>query len=258
MCPVYTGRVRREHTRLCVAIGVRRTRIGIGRPGVTELPGLTSDPIYTADRRGGILISSGPDCMPERVLNPSCRHPMVRDGRGRRSPTGPRLHSIPNALVHIRASDRPPAVSDAGRPVALHPEYPGTYKGIGRRPRPDGSRSPRRVVSESMGRNVLSPSKEISHVMRLHTSGNCRVAGGRPVIPPSVGSVGPGESHASRCRPPRVLYCRAPAVLGTVACVPGQQIPGAVARQHLCKKRVQLATRSRRGARRPASRRCPS
>jgi len=60
--------------------------IGFGtsdRPDVTELPGLTSDPIYTADRRGGILISSGPKRMSERVLNPSSRHPTARRDRDR-------------------------------------------------------------------------------------------------------------------------------------------------------------------------------
>jgi hypothetical protein len=37
-----------------------RVRVTSDRPSVTELPGLTSDPICTADRRGGILISFGP------------------------------------------------------------------------------------------------------------------------------------------------------------------------------------------------------
>jgi len=60
--------------------------IGFGtsdRPDVTELPGLTSDPIYTADRRGGILMSSGPKRTSERVLNPSSRHPPARRDRDR-------------------------------------------------------------------------------------------------------------------------------------------------------------------------------
>ncbi|MDG5777925.1 hypothetical protein QA599_15835, partial [Haloarculaceae archaeon H-GB1-1] len=34
------------------------------RPSITELPRLTSDPIYTADRRGGILIPS------DLIVNP--------------------------------------------------------------------------------------------------------------------------------------------------------------------------------------------
>ncbi len=62
-------------------------RIKLGTPisyrsGVTELPGLTSDPIFTADRRGGILISFGPERRPYRVINPSSwpRFP-VRCGR---------------------------------------------------------------------------------------------------------------------------------------------------------------------------------
>ena len=47
------------------------------RPDITGLPGLTSDPICTADRRGGILISFGPIRTPTRVINPS----KVRDQR---------------------------------------------------------------------------------------------------------------------------------------------------------------------------------
>ncbi|WP_230198771.1 hypothetical protein, partial [Halopiger djelfimassiliensis] len=40
------------------------------RSGVTELPRLTSDPICTADRRGGILISFGLTRTPSGVHNP--------------------------------------------------------------------------------------------------------------------------------------------------------------------------------------------
>lgn len=45
----------------------------LDRPSITELSELTSDSILTADRRGGILISFGPDRRPFGVLNPSNR-----------------------------------------------------------------------------------------------------------------------------------------------------------------------------------------
>jgi hypothetical protein len=45
------------HILLRIAFGIGRRRQS-DRPSVTELPGLTSDPVLTADRRGGILTSS--------------------------------------------------------------------------------------------------------------------------------------------------------------------------------------------------------
>ena len=51
-----------------VSNAVRRLRHW---PDVTELPGLTSDPILTADRRGGILISFGPYRTPRGRISPS-------------------------------------------------------------------------------------------------------------------------------------------------------------------------------------------
>jgi hypothetical protein len=92
---------------LCGAIGFGNTAVGVDRPSVTELPGLTSDPIYTADRRGGILISFGPTRRPVRDLNPSC-WPSVRGGRVSFDPD--------------RAA------------FAFRPECPCTLKGIGLRP----------------------------------------------------------------------------------------------------------------------------
>jgi len=90
-----------KHTVKCVAI----EKLGTPhRSGVTELPGLTSDPIYTADRRGGILISFGPIRRPDRVLNPSS-WPQFDPGAAGSSPAEPRLHSYRNALLYLRASD---------------------------------------------------------------------------------------------------------------------------------------------------------
>ena len=59
------GYAHRDGVRTCY-----RVWVGDTRPGVTELPGLTSDSIYTADRRGGILISFGPNRSPRWVINP--------------------------------------------------------------------------------------------------------------------------------------------------------------------------------------------
>ena len=86
-------------------------RIKLGTPisyrsGVTELPGLTSDPILAADRRGGILISFGPNRRPYRVINPSSwPRFLVRCGREIDSDrTALAYH--PSARLHLRASER--------------------------------------------------------------------------------------------------------------------------------------------------------
>jgi hypothetical protein len=86
-------------------------RIKLGTPisyrsGVTELPGLTSDPILAADRRGGILISFGPNRRPRRVINPSSwPRFLVRCGR-EIDPDRTALAYHPSARFHLRASER--------------------------------------------------------------------------------------------------------------------------------------------------------
>jgi hypothetical protein len=104
-CTPQSGVGWREHQIWCY----RRDGFGtpLDRPGVTELPGLTSDPICTADRRGGILISSGPDCMPEGHLSPSSRQRRddTRVVRGPSAVDEPSSHLQCNALLHIRASN---------------------------------------------------------------------------------------------------------------------------------------------------------
>jgi len=75
------------------------------RSSVTELPGLTSDPIYTADRRGGILISFGRNRSLGEGINPS-RCPAHR-------PTG-RPRVVPEATT-----------------FAFNPKCPVSLKGIG-------------------------------------------------------------------------------------------------------------------------------
>jgi hypothetical protein len=125
------GRVRREHQIWCCYRGSAHPRSVRDRPGVTELPGLTSDPIYTADRRGGILISSGPGYLPERVLNPSSRLRSVRCGR---------------------------AGVDPGRAAfALHSECPVTLKGSEGRLRPGGGVGPRHVRIRVEEQDCIKP-----------------------------------------------------------------------------------------------------
>jgi hypothetical protein len=127
------------------------------RPGGTELPGLTSDPILTADRRGGILISSGPEHCPRWVINPSNRDerrpaafafasecPVTLKGVGPGPPrrgdrghpaSGCRSRSHPNALLHLRASDRDRHRAAApgtprGASFAFHPEEGVALKAV--------------------------------------------------------------------------------------------------------------------------------
>ncbi len=119
-----------------------------GRPDFTKPSGLTSDPIYTADRRGGILITFGPQCNRRRVLNPSkgdpsrrapahrtypMPHPRGRPRRARPRPAierarhgcaGHRTHTTRIAGPYLRASNRSEPVdieyiSGAGRPGHL-------------------------------------------------------------------------------------------------------------------------------------------
>jgi hypothetical protein len=94
-----------KHTMKCVAIEKLGTPISY-RSGVTELPGLTSDPILAADRRGGILISFGPDRRLYRVINPSSLPRfLVRYGR-EFDPDRTALAYHPNARLYLSASDR--------------------------------------------------------------------------------------------------------------------------------------------------------
>ena len=66
-CRGKTPAARESHSGWRVSVGHDER----GRPDITKPSRLTSDPICTADRRGGILISSGPVYCRRRVLNPS-------------------------------------------------------------------------------------------------------------------------------------------------------------------------------------------
>ena len=101
------------------------------RPSVTELPGLTSDSICTADRRGGILISFGPNRSPRRVINP----PEL---------VGPRARTVSNCPDRIAyllpTADRPRRVESSVEAAESDPtsvlwcECPVILKGIGSGP----------------------------------------------------------------------------------------------------------------------------
>jgi hypothetical protein len=125
----------------------------VDRPSVTELPGLTSDPIYTADRRGGILISSGPNRRPVRVLNPS-RWPPIRVRCGR-VPFGPdraafALHSYRPCILKC-VGTIPRRIRPTCWDFRVRSGRPVIFKGIERSSQPGGDRAPRHFASESDG-----------------------------------------------------------------------------------------------------------
>ena len=57
--------------KVCVYLSGSHSATPRTEPGVTELSGLTSDPVLTADRRGGILISFGLYGTSFEGINPS-------------------------------------------------------------------------------------------------------------------------------------------------------------------------------------------
>ena len=113
-------------------MGPRSVTAIVDRSGVTELPRLTSDPICTADRRGGILISFGPNRKPSGIHNPFG----LRVGPRRRTESnGPSitrsLQPYPNSLVHLRATDRSrPGTRIRRRVLRIIPESAHVYKGV--------------------------------------------------------------------------------------------------------------------------------
>ena len=155
----------------CYRLGTRGrappTRVD-DRPSVTELPGLTSDPIYTADRRGGILISSGPNRRPLRVLNPSRWPPKsARVQPGFVGPGQTSFATFRSALYHLRASNSPTPESTGVVRFTSVRDCPVTLKGIGRECVVWRERSALRSHSKSMGRVDLSPSKELLFARRF-------------------------------------------------------------------------------------------
>ena len=172
--PTYCGRLGGKHTSCVLLSKARHTRGRriVDRPSVTELPGLTSDPIYTADRRGGILMSCGPDRRPFGVLNPSRRPPIAVQVAGFRSaPTGPRSHSVCIAPVYLRASERSCVGSDRRNGIfAFVPDARSYLRAS------NGCRSPTGPVPRAtshlirMDSHNLSPSKEraVRHGVTRH------------------------------------------------------------------------------------------
>ena len=140
MNPALAGDDTLESVSHLSSIGCSATPNRSSRPDVTEPPGLTSDPICTADRRGGILISFGPEWKPRRVINPSN---FPGPPRGELNVPRSRFAFHPSALLHLRASDSPrrrqaicrPEVetSRAQRPtlVRIYAYDAGVHKGVG-------------------------------------------------------------------------------------------------------------------------------
>jgi hypothetical protein len=116
-CPEHNARgVLGGNTRVCSPIGFAfvtpRTE-----PGVTELSGLTSDSVLTADRRGGILISFGPHRTPLKGINPSKRRPHERaDLAHRRSGVETELNGLRVSLSFRIPSESPVPLKGVGLP----------------------------------------------------------------------------------------------------------------------------------------------
>lgn len=91
------------------------------RSSVTELSRLTSDPILTADRRGGILISFGLNHTPSGVQNPFGPRPSDPARRPYRPPATCSLRSHPNRPIHIRPSDHTHAENHTPAPASTYP-----------------------------------------------------------------------------------------------------------------------------------------
>ena len=179
--------------------------------------------------------------MPERDLNPSRRHGSERPGSV--SPTRPPSHSIRSALFHLRASDCPSPDSTGVGAFAFRPECPVPLKGIGPRWRAGGHHALRRFASQSKVGVHLRPSNGSRFVMRLHTVSK-RVAW------PEAGL----SSHRLPVRSDRVGATRLRERWRRLYSYPSQCRRCSVAAQRMWNGRP---TRSRRGARRPAWRRCP-
>ena len=123
-----SGRVGGNTPKGCVSIVVYRRSVTPDRPSVTELPGLTSDSIYTADRRGGILISFGPNRSPRRVINP----PELVGPRARTVLNCPdRTAYLPPTADRPRRAELSVESAEADPTSVLGCECPVIFKGIG-------------------------------------------------------------------------------------------------------------------------------
>jgi hypothetical protein len=146
-------------------MSVRYRRYGVrrhtDRPSVTELPGLTSDPIYTADRRGGILIHFGPMCTPTGHISPS-------------EFIGPNGRSMSARPGHVCITSECPVplkgiVSDfpgnrnPGSSSVFTVEPSTALKGTDAERRPAGSTPPRRVRISTDGGDALKPVEPRAH-----------------------------------------------------------------------------------------------
>jgi len=154
------GYAHRDGVRTCY-----RVWVGDTRPGVTELPGLTSDPILR--RTAGVESScpSGPQCRVRRVHKPvgsPHRRPAIRRPCEGRPVTLSAF--FPSALVHLRASDRSPVRrsrkggAGGAMPRAVHDRTEASFvpKGVGFSPPGRPGRRGRETTLE--GRRVRATS----------------------------------------------------------------------------------------------------
>ncbi|SIR93693.1 hypothetical protein SAMN05421809_2913 [Natronorubrum daqingense] len=103
----------------------------VDRSSDTELPRLTSNPIYTADRRGEILISFGSTPKPSGVHNPFGPERSMLMERVER-PIDHIFFCIPSELPYtLKGVGSKLAGSRIRRAITIQSERPGTYKGTG-------------------------------------------------------------------------------------------------------------------------------
>ena len=100
----------------CVHLSGSRSVTPRTEPGVTELPGLTSDPVLTADRRGGILISFGLHRTALEGINPSKRWSVETEPRSRKSGVETELNGPQCRLLFRSPSECPVRLKGVGFP----------------------------------------------------------------------------------------------------------------------------------------------
>jgi len=214
----------------------------LDRSSVTELPGLTSDPIYTADRRGGILISFGRNRTLAEGINPS-RCPACRPTvRPRGVPEATTFAFNPKCPVSLKGIGSVVAETAWRRRVPA-PSVPSAwYLMAGVRERDHRAVPGRRVAVKSMGTPGINSSNRLGSGRESHA----RVSRGRRAADhPTLRACG----LAGWAPRTRTEGCRG--VRPT-----GSKLAGGTAprRQRAVGR---WAPRSPLGARRPVSRRCP-
>jgi hypothetical protein len=177
------------------------------RSGGTELPRLTSDPVCTADRRGGILIPSGPHRTPRWIINPS---------NGVRPVPGGPIRSTRTRSAVRNTFQRPHVYKGVGTPRRRSTPGTGTTWTTARRGSPGSPAGPTTAALLTRPVERKRPSnRRASATCSRDTStragggfasrrrGRCRAVGGRRVIPRVARRVGPGVCRAGGPTRPR-------------------------------------------------------